>query len=72
MEKQAPSIRSSQDWPRPAIQASLEKEFRLNKNWLLSLEGKVSHANADIEIAGGSVEVPNTTVHLLGGVKYDF
>lgn len=63
---------SGYQWAGPAIQASLEKEFRLNKNWLLSLEGKVSHANANIDIEGGSVEVPNTAVHLVGGVKYDF
>ncbi len=63
---------SGYQWAGAGIQAGLEKEFRLNNNWLFSIEGKLSHANADIDIAGGSVNVPNTAVHLVGGVKYDF
>ena len=63
---------SGYQWAGAGVQAGLEKEFRLNNNWLLSIEGKLSHANADIDIAGGSVNVPNTAIHLVGGIKYDF
>lgn len=63
---------SGYQWAGAGAQIALEKEFRLNNNWLLSIEGKLSHANANIDIAGGSVSVPNTAIHLVGGIKYDF
>lgn len=63
---------SGYQWAGAAAQIALEKEYSVNKHWLLSIEGKLSHAYADIDIAGGSVSVPNTAVHLVGGVKYDF
>ena len=63
---------SGYQWAGAAAQLSLEKEFSISQHWLLSLEGKLSHANADIDIEGGSVTVPNTAIHLVAGIKYDF
>lgn len=63
---------SGYQWAGAAAQVSLEKEFSISQHWLLSLEGKLSHANADIDIEGGSVTVPNTAIHLVAGIKYDF
>ena len=63
---------SGYQWAGAAAQIGLEKEFKINQNWLFSIEGKLSQAYAEIDIAGGSVSVPNTAVHLVGGVKYDF
>lgn len=63
---------SGYQWTGPAAQLSLEKEFRIDTHWLFNIEGKISHANADIDIEGGSVSVPNTAVHLIAGIKYDF
>jgi len=65
---------SGYQWAGAAAQVSLEKEFSISRHWLLSLEGKLTHAHAhaDITIEGGSVAVPNTAIHLVGGIKYDF
>ncbi|OAN11224.1 hypothetical protein A3K86_19900 [Photobacterium jeanii] len=53
-------------------QVGVEKEFSLTKHWLLSLEGKVSISEADININQGSADVPDTAFHLLGHLKYHF
>lgn len=63
---------SGYQWTGPAVQLALEKEFSISDHWLFSLEGKLTHAYADIDIEGGSVSVPNTAVHFLFGLKYDF
>jgi hypothetical protein len=63
---------SGYQWAGAGAQLALEKEFSISRHWLLSLEGKITHAQADIDIEGGNVYVPNTAIHLVGGIKYDF
>lgn len=63
---------SGYQWTGPALQLAIEKELPLTEHWIFSLEGKLSHAEADITIARGSVVVPNTALHLLFGMKYSF
>lgn len=63
---------SGYQWAGAAAQVALEKEFHLSKHRLFSIEGKLTHAKADIDIEGGIVTVPNTAIHLIGGIKYGF
>ncbi|EJG0766532.1 hypothetical protein C4G84_RS22310 [Vibrio parahaemolyticus O5:K30] len=51
-------------------QLSLEREFELNETFALGIESKVTYSYADIDIDGGSVEVPNTAIHLVANLKY--
>ncbi len=51
-------------------QLSLEREFEISKSFALGLESKVSYSYAEIDIDGGSAEVPNTAIHLVANLKY--
>lgn len=53
-------------------QVAIEKEFALTSHWLLSLEGKLSYSQADIDINNGSIDAPDTAFHLIGHIKYNF
>jgi hypothetical protein len=64
---------SGYQWAGLTGQIAIEKEFQIVKNWYLSLEGKLTHSSADIDLEeDGSVEVPNSALHLLVGIKYNF
>jgi hypothetical protein len=54
----------------PALQAGVEKRFRLGESWFLGLEGKATAARAVVPVAGGEAEVPNAALHALLGIGY--
>jgi hypothetical protein len=63
---------SGYQWAGFSGQLAVEKEFQVYENWYISLEGKLTHSKSDIDLENGSVEVPNTALHLHFGIKYQF
>lgn len=63
---------SGYQWAGLSAQVAVEKEFQIHENWYVSLEGKLTHSSSDIDLKNGSVEVPNTALHLNCGIKYHF
>ncbi|MBD3789090.1 MAG: hypothetical protein IE885_01770 [Campylobacterales bacterium] len=70
---------SGYQWAGYSAQVAVEKEFQIYDNWYLSLEGKLTHSSADIDIEDpdtdvkmGSFDLPNTAIHLMVGVTYHF
>lgn len=52
----------------PALQLGVEARLELGPRWFLGLEGKLTAARAEVPVAGGEAEVPNTALHALIGV----
>lgn len=72
-----PSISINQDQYHGSYQISgvtaqlgIEREFPIDKQFIFSLEGKVTYSYADLRFDGGSVEIPNTAFHLIAQLKY--
>lgn len=53
-------------------QVAIEKELALTSHWLIALEGKLSYSQANIDISNGSIDAPDTALHLIGHIKYNF
>lgn len=53
-------------------QVGLEKTFPVNEKLSISVEGKLTHSHANIDLTNGSVKVPNTAVHGLAWLGYRF
>ena len=56
----------------PSLHASVQKKFDISESWFISLETKVVVASAYIQIAEGSVVVPNRSFHANFGFGYEF
>lgn len=54
----------------PALQLGVEGRLQLGARWFLGLEGKVTAARAEVPVAGGEAEVPNTALHALIGLGW--
>ena len=65
---------SGYQWAGLSAQVAVEKEFQIHENWYTSIEGKLTHSSANIDLVNdsGSVKVPNTALHLHFGIKYNF
>jgi len=64
---------SGYQWSGLTAQVAIEKEFKIYNHWFFTVEGKATHANANIDLnPTGSVNVPNTALHLTAGIKYNF
>ena len=73
-------LKSEQTEPAPPSEEGDKQSARTPANPVLVAFGlmleqlvpEAQAAQADIDIEGGSVHVPNTAIHLVGGIKYDF
>lgn len=54
----------------PAVQLAVEGRLNLHPGWFLGLEGKATAARAEVPVAGGEAEVPNTALHALVGLGW--
>lgn len=62
--------KSGYQWAGLATQVAVEKNFAIHDKVDIGIEGKITHANAKIDLADGYVRLPNTAGHLLVWLKY--
>lgn len=53
-------------------QISVQRRFYLGDHFFLSVEGKVTAASANLPVANGTSEMPNTALHGQAGLGYRF
>lgn len=63
---------SGYQWAGISAQVGLEKSFTINDNLSISAEAKITHSQATIDLENGSVKVPNTALHGLVWLNYQF
>ena len=56
----------------PALLVGAGRRFLLGSHFLLSVDGQLTAAWANVRVTGGSLSVSNVAVHLLAGVGYTF
>lgn len=59
-------------WGGYAVQLGLQKRYFLDKSSFISLESKLLHAETNIDLVNGSVDVKDQSLHLLFGYGYRF